>query len=155
MTQAVAQLPPEAQAATFDLLVELMDIPNKTEFMERIRDTMGIQKKPDDMTEEEQAAAQAQAEQVQAEQELAMREIQAKVAEVEAKAAKWQAEAERVAILADSQRFDNAHKQAQTGKTIQEMENLAAERGKLEQEAAQLQSQLLQSIEQQIDAIQI
>lgn len=155
MTQAVAQLPPEAQAATFDLLVELMDIPNKAEFMERIRDTMGVQKKPDDMTEEEQAAAQAQAEQAQAEQELAMREIQAKVSEVEAKAAKWQAEAERVKILAESQRYDNAHKQAQTGKTIQEMENLAAERGKLEQEAAQLQSQLLQSIEQQIDAIQI
>lgn len=155
MTQAVSQLPPEAQAATFDLLVELMDIPNKAEFMDRIRGTMGIQKKPEDMNEEEQAAAQAQAEQAQAEQELLMREMQAKVAEVEARAAKWQAEAERVAILADSQRYDNAHKQAQTGKTIQEIEQLAAEQGLIAQESAQLQSQLLQSIEAQIDAMEL
>ncbi|MBM7455179.1 hypothetical protein HNR62_001039 [Oceanisphaera litoralis] len=155
MTQAVSQLPPEAQAATFDLLVELMDVPNKAEFMERIRSTMNIPKKPEEMTPEEQQAAEAQAQQAQAEQELAMREIQAKVAEVEAKAAKWQAEAQRVAILADSQRYDNAHKQAQTGKTLQEMERIAAEKGRIEQEAAGIQAQLLQTIEQQIDAIQL
>lgn len=155
MTQAVSQLPPEAQAATFDLLVELMDVPNKAEFMERIRSTMSIPKKPEDMDEQEQAAAQAQAQQAQAEQELAMREIQAKVAEVEAKAAKWQAEAQRVQILADSQRYDNAHKQAQTGKTLQEMEKLSAEKGRLDQEAAGLQAQLLQTIEAQIDAMEL
>lgn len=155
MTQAISQLPPEAQAVSFDLLVELMDVPNKAEFMERIRSTMSIPKKPEDMSEEELAAQQAQAEQAQAEQELLMRELQAKVAEVEAKAAKWQAEAERVAILADSQRYDNAHKQAQTGKTIQEIERLAADQGLIEQETAQLQSQLLQSIEAQIDAMEL
>lgn len=155
MTQAVSQLPPEAQAATFDLLVELMDIPNKAEFMERIRSTMGIPKKPEDMDEQEQAAAQAQAQQAQAEQELAMREIQAKVAEVEAKAAKWQADAQRVQMLADSQRYDNAHKQAQTGKTLQEMEKLSAEKGRLDQESASLQAQLLQTIEAQIDAMEL
>lgn len=155
MTMAISQLPPEAQAACFDLLIELMDVPNKQEFMERVRGAMGIQKSPEEMTEEEQQAAQAQAQQAQAEQELAMRELQAKIAEVEAKAAKWQAEAQRVQILADSQRYDNAHKQAQTGKTLQEMERIAAEKGRLEQEAAGIQAQLLQTIEQQIDAIQL
>lgn len=153
MTQAMSQLPPEAAAACFDLLVELMDVPRKAEFVERIRNAMGIQKSQDEMTEEEMAAAEQQAQQAQMEQELAMREVQAKLAELEAKAAKLQAEAERVAKQTDSMRYEDALKQAQTGKTLQEMERLATEREGMEQEQAALQAQLLDTIQQQIDAI--
>ena len=153
MTQAMAQLPPEAAAACFDLLVELMDVPRKAEFVERIRNALGIQKDPDEMTDEERAAAEQQAEQAQLQQDLAMREMQAKLAELEAKAAKWQEEAKRISKLTDSIRFEDALKQAQTGKTLQEMERLAAERDTLQSEQAVLQAQLLETIQQQIDAI--
>ncbi|WP_421185585.1 portal protein [Aeromonas enteropelogenes] len=154
MTQAMSQLPPEAQAACFDLLVELMDVPNKREFTERVRKSMGIQKDPDQMTPEEKQAAQQQAQQQQMQQQLAMRELQAQVAELEGKAAKWQGEAQRIQKQVDSARYDDALKQAQTGKTIQEMENLQAEGEQLGAEQAALQAQILQSIQAQIDAIQ-
>ncbi|GAA4493490.1 portal protein [Pseudaeromonas paramecii] len=155
MVNAMSRLPPQAQAACFDLLVELMDVPNKHEFTERIRNAMGIQKQPDEMTPEEQQAAQQQAQMQKAQQDLAMRELQAKVAELEAKAAKWQADAQRVAKQTDSARFDDALKQAQTGKTLQEMERLAAEQQNLQTEQAALQAQLLEQIQGQIDAIQL
>ncbi|PTT56197.1 portal protein [Aeromonas sp. HMWF015] len=153
MTQAMAQLPPEAAAACFDLLVELMDVPRKAEFVERIRNALNIQKDPEEMSDEERAAAEQQAQVAQMQQEMTMREMQAKLAELEGKAAKWQAEAQRIAKLTDSIRFEDALKQAQTGKTLQEMERLAAERDTLQSEQAVLQAQLLETIQQQIDAI--
>lgn len=153
MTQAMAQLPPEAAAACFDLLVELMDVPRKAEFVERVRNALNIQKDPEEMDDEERAAAEQQAQQQQMEQEMAMREMQAKLAELEGKAAKWQAEAQRIAKLTDSIRFEDALKQAQTGKTLQEMELLVAEQEGIQVEQVALQAQLLATIEQQIDAI--
>ena len=153
MTQAMSQLPPEAAAACFDLLVELMDVPRKAEFVERIRNALNIPKDPDEMSDEERAAAEQQAQQAQMQQELAMREMQAKLAELEGKAAKWQAEAQRITKLTDSIRFEDALKQAQTGKTLQEMEQLAAQQQAMQTEQAALQAQLLDTIQQQIDAI--
>ena len=136
-----------------DLLVELMDVPRKAEFVERIRNALNIPKDPDEMNEEERAAAEQQAQQAQMQQELAMREMQAKLAELEGKAAKWQAEAQRIAKLTDSIRFEDALTQAQTGKTLQEMEQLAAQQQAMQTEQAALQAQLLDTIQQQIDAI--
>lgn len=153
MTQAMSQLPPEAAAACFDLLVELMDVPRKAEFVERIRNALNIQKDPEEMNDEERAAAEQQAQLAQMQQQMAMQEMQAKLAELEGKAAKWQAEAQRIAKLTDSIRFEDALKQAQTGKTLQEMEQLAAQQQAMQTEQAALQAQLLDTIQQQIDAI--
>lgn len=155
MEQAMAKLPPQAAASCFDLLVELMDVPNKHEFTERIRSALGIAKSPDEMTPEEQAAAQAEAQMQQQQQELAMRELVAKVSELEGKAAKWQAEAARVQKLAESVRFDDALKQAQTGKTLQEMVRLQQEGERMATEQQALQTELLQTIQAQIDAIEL
>ena len=155
LTNAMAQLPPQASAAVFDMLVELMDVPNKHEFAERVRNALGIAKPADDMSEEEQAAAQQQAQMQQAQAELAMREVQAKVAELEAKAAKWQADAERAAQLANSVQTDDKLTEAQTIKTLQEAERLAAERERLQAENAALRSQMLSVIQSQIDNIQL
>ncbi|MFM5393159.1 portal protein [Aeromonas veronii] len=153
MTQAMAQLPPEAAAACFDLLVELMDVPGKSEFVERIRNALNIQKDLEEMDDEERAQAEQQARQQQLQQEMVMQEMQARLAELEAKSAKWQAEAQRITRLTDSIRFEDALKQAQTGKTLQEMEKMAAEQQTLQTEQAALQAQLLQVIQQQIDSI--
>ncbi|WP_323063539.1 portal protein [Aeromonas jandaei] len=153
MTQAMSKLPPQAAAACFDLLVELMDVPRKAEFVERIRNAMNIQKDPDEMSDEERAAAEQQAQLAQMQQQMAMQEMQAKLAELEGKAAKWQAEAQRITKLTDSIRFEDALKQAQTGKTLQEMEQLAAQQQAMQTEQAALRAQLLDTIQQQIDAI--
>ncbi|WP_421289794.1 portal protein [Aeromonas veronii] len=153
MTQAMAQLPPEAAAACFDLVLEMMDVPRKDEFAERVRNALNIPKTPDEMTDEERAAAEQQAQLAQMQQQMAMQEMQAKLAELEGKAAKWQAEAQRIKKLTDSIRFEDALKQAQTGKTLQEMEQLAAQQQAMQTEQAALQAQLLDTIQQQIDAI--
>lgn len=153
MTQAMAQLPPEAAAACFDLVLEMMDVPRKDEFAERVRNALNIPKTPDEMTDEERAAAEQQAQLAQMQQQMAMQEMQAKLAELEGKAAKWQAEAQRITKLTDSIRFEDALKQAQTGKTLQEMEQLAAQQQAMQTEQAALQAQLLDTIQQQIDAI--
>ncbi|WP_429059007.1 portal protein [Aeromonas jandaei] len=153
MTQAMSQLPPQAAAACFDLLVELMDVPRKAEFVERIRNALNIQKDPDEMSDEERAAAEQQAQLAQMQQQMAMQEMQAKLAELEGKAAKWQAEAQRITKLTDSIRFEDALKQAQTGKTLQEMEQLAAQQQAMQTEQVALRAQLLDTIQQQIDAI--
>ncbi|HDO1312959.1 portal protein [Aeromonas veronii] len=153
MTQAMAQLPPEAAAACFDLVLEMMDVPRKDEFAERVRNALNIPKTPDEMTDEERAAAEQQALLAQMQQQMAMQEMQAKLAELEGKAAKWQAEAQRITKLTDSIRFEDALKQAQTGKTLQEMEQLAAQQQAMQTEQAALQAQLLDTIQQQIDAI--
>ncbi len=65
MMQVTGQLPAEVQASVIDLVLELSDIPNKQEFMERVRGALGVQKDIEDMSEEEQAAVQQQAEQEQ------------------------------------------------------------------------------------------
>ncbi|MFQ1632688.1 portal protein [Aeromonas veronii] len=153
MTQAMAQLPPEAAAACFDLVLEMMDVPRKDEFAERVRNALNIPKTPDEMTDEERAAAEQQAQLAQMQQQMAMQEMQAKLAELEGKAAKWQAEAQRITKQTDSIRFEDALKQAQTGKTLQEMEQLAAQQQAMQTEQAALQAQLLDAIQQQIDAI--
>lgn len=155
MMEAMTRLPPQAQAACFDMLVELMDVPNKHEFAERVRNALGIAKPADQMTSEEQQAAQQQAQMQQAQQELVMREAEAKVSEIEARAAKWQTEAQRLQRQIDSMRFDDALKQANTGKVLQEMELLQQEGEQISAERVALQAQLADTIQAQIDAIEL
>ena len=155
LTAATSQLPPEAQGAVFDLIVEMMDVPNKHTFMERIRSALGVPKAPEDMTPEEQQAAQQQAAQQQQQQEMAMRELMAQLTKLEAEAQSQQAKAAQIQQQMDSARFDDAKKQAETGKILQEMQTIATENEQLKLELAQVNQQLLANIEAQIDAIQI
>ena len=91
-------------------------------------------------------AAQQQ-QQVQAQQqELAMREIAGKVAKLEAEAQRIGAAAQREQVLANSQRFDDAKTQAETGRILQDMENM-------NKEVDVLKAQMMQNIQAQIDGI--
>nr|WP_254705055.1 portal protein [Vibrio cholerae] len=131
MMMITAQLPPEVQITVIDLVLELTDVPNKQEFMERVRAALNIEKEPEDMTEEEQAelAAQKQLEQQlqQKQLELQMREMEAKVLKLESEAKNIMAKAQREEGLTDSQRYDNAKTQAETKRILQEIENLNLE----------------------------
>ncbi|HAS6385914.1 TPA: portal protein [Vibrio vulnificus] len=150
MMMITAQLPPEVQITVIDLVLELTDVPNKQEFMERVRSALNIQKDPEDMTEEEQAAVQQQQQQQQALQqkqlELQMREMEAKVLKLESEAKNIMAKAQREVGLTDSQRYDNAKTQAETKRIMQEIESL-----NLEMQA--MQGQMLQTVESMIDQL--
>lgn len=148
MMMITSQLPPEVQMAVIDLVLELSDVPNKEEFMERVRGALNVPKDVEDMTEEEQAAMQAeqqQQQQLQQQQlELSMREMAAKVMKLESEAKNIAAKAEREATLTDSQRYDDAKTVAETKRITQEIEQLS-------QEMSVVQSQMLQSVEGMID----
>ncbi|WP_099062543.1 portal protein [Serratia sp. BW106] len=148
MSQVITGLPPEVQATVLDMWVELLDVPNKQEFIERIRSALGTPKAPDEMTPEEQQAAQQEQKMQQAQQELAMREIAGKVAKLEAESKRIAAQAERDQALANGQRFNDARTQAQTGQILQQMENVSAE-------INALNDQMLQTIQGEIDSIPV
>ncbi|EJM7233486.1 portal protein, partial [Vibrio cholerae] len=136
------------QITVIDLVLELTDVPNKQEFMERVRAALNIEKEPEDMTEEDQeelAAQKQQEQQLQQKQlELQMREMEAKVLKLESEAKNIMAKAQREEGLTDSQRYDNAKTQAETKRILQEIENLNLEMG-------QMQSQMLQTVEAMIE----
>lgn len=146
MMQLTAQLPPEVQAAVIDLVLDLSDIPNKAEFMARVRSALGVEKTPESMTPEEQQAAELKAQQQQEQQALIMRELAAKVEKLEAEGQRIAALANKETTLADSQRYVNAKTQAETGRILQEMNRIS-------QEVEQTKQAILQSIEQQINGL--
>ncbi|XYQ52848.1 portal protein [Pectobacterium carotovorum] len=146
MSQVITGLPPQVQATVLDMWVELLDVPKKAEFIERIRSALGTPKAPDEMTPEEQHAAQQQQQLQAQQQDLAMREIAGKVAKLEAEAQRITAAAQREQTLTNSQRFDDARTQAETGRILQDMENTT-------REMEALSAQMMQSIQGQIDTI--
>lgn len=141
MMQLTAQLPPQVQAAVIDLVAELSDIPNKPEFMERVRGALDIPKDKEDMTPEEQQAMEAKMQREQEQMQLAFREMSAKVAKLEA-------EAKKVESSADGQRYDDAKKQAETAMILKKMEQLTQEMGLM-------RTHFEQNLQAQIDAISI
>ncbi|EKN4067930.1 TPA: portal protein [Yersinia enterocolitica] len=146
LSEVIVGLPPQIQVSVLDMWVELLDLPNKQEFVERIRGALGTPKSPDEMTPEEQQAAQQEQQLQQQQQELAMRELAAKVDRLEAEAKRIHAQAEREATLANGQRFNDAYTQAKTGQVLQEMQNVTEEIGALHEE-------MMQTIQGQIDQI--
>ncbi|CQH06999.1 portal protein [Yersinia enterocolitica] len=146
LSEVIVGLPQQIQVSVLDMWVELLDLPNKQEFVERIRGALGTPKSPDEMTPEEQQAAQQEQQLQQQQQELAMREIAGKVAKLEAEAQRINAQAEREATLANGQRFNDAYTQAKTGQVLQNMQNVTEEIGVLHEE-------MMQTIQGQIDAI--
>lgn len=148
MSQVITGLPPQVQAMVLDMWVELLDVPKKAEFIERIRSALGTPKAPDEMTPEEQQAAQQQQQMQAQQQELAMREIAGKVAKLEAEAQRIAAAAQREQTLTNSQRFDDAKTQAETGRILQDMENM-------NREVDALKAEMMQSIQAQVEAIPV
>ncbi|WP_145543915.1 portal protein [Yersinia frederiksenii] len=146
LSEVIVGLPPQIQVSVLDMWVDLLDLPNKQEFVERIRGALGTPKAPDEMTPEEQQAAQQEQQLQQQQQELAMREIAGKVAKLEAEAQRINAQAEREATLANGQRFNDAYTQAKTGQVLQDMQNVTEEIGVLHE-------QMMQTIQGGIDSI--
>ena len=150
MSEVIQGLPPQVQAVVLDLWVNLLDVPQKQEFVERIRAALGTPKSPDEMTPEEQQAAQQQQAQEQQQQELQMREMAGRVAKLEAEAARAQAAAQRDnagaqrdVAAAQGQRYVDALNQAHTAEIITGIPNM-------EQEQEALQQQMLHTLQQRM-----
>ena len=150
MSEVIQGLPPQVQAVVLDLWVNLLDVPQKQEFVERIRAALGTPKSPDEMTPEEQQAAQQQQAQEQQQQELQMREMAGRVAKLEAEASRAQAAAQRDnagaqrdVAAAQGQRYVDALNQAHTAEIITGIQNM-------EQEQEALQQQMLHTLQQRM-----
>ncbi|MEQ9721281.1 portal protein [Yersinia alsatica] len=137
LSEVIVGLPAEVQASVLDMWVELLELPNKQQFLERVRGALGTPKALDEMTPEEQQVAQQEQQLQQQQQELAMRELAAKVDRLEAEAKRINAQAERETTLANGQRFNDAYTQAKTGQVLQDMQNVTEEIGALHDEMMQ------------------
>lgn len=150
MSEVIQGLPPQVQAVVLDLWVNLLDVPQKQEFVERIRAALGTPKSPDEMTPEEQEAARQQQALEQQQQELQMREMAGRVAKLEAEAARARAAAQRDnagaqrdVAAAQGQRYVDALNQAHTAEIITGIQNM-------EQEQEVLQQQMLHTLQQRM-----
>jgi hypothetical protein len=95
MTELLTRMPPEVALVMLDLVVELMDLPNRDELVKRIRNINGMpDPDADPNSPEEQQRLQAQAAQQQMQQAMAEAEIRQKMAE----AGKTEAEIQKIAV---------------------------------------------------------
>ena len=104
LIEMMQKLPPEMAMLMFDLVVEMMDVPNKEEILTRIRGLTGMGDSQGQPTPEQMAQQQAEQEQAQMQQQLAEKQIELElalaeqnIAEAKARTAKLQAEAGKVA----------------------------------------------------------
>lgn len=123
MTQA---LPPEIQAAVIDLVIDATDLPNRKEFVERIRKVTGVggqNNDPQAKAAAEQAAQQEQQLKMQ-DIELSFKEREVKIQEAAARVQKLLADAELIAVkAAKAAGIETELDKAQTVKTYSEIES--------------------------------
>lgn len=155
MSEVIQGLPPQVQAVVLDLWVNLLDVPQKQEFVERIRAALGTPKSPDEMTPEEQEVAAQQQALQQQQAELQMREMAGRVAKLEADAARAHAaaqrdnaSAQREVALTQGQRYVDALNQAHTAEIITGIQNM-------EQEQDVLQQQMLYTLQQRMNEMSL
>lgn len=117
----IQKLPPQAQSAVIDLVLELVEIPNKDEFIDRVSRALGTQD-PQYMTDEEKQASQQQAKLNEFAQALQFKQQIAEIQNKDADTASKQASANKSQASADGQKYSDGLTMAQTGQIMQQME---------------------------------
>lgn len=117
----IQKLPPQAQSAVIDLVLELVEIPNKDEFIDRVSRALGTQD-PQYMTDEEKQASQQQAKLNEFAQALQFKQQIAEIQNKDADTANKQASASKSRASADGQKYSDGLTMAQTGQIMQQME---------------------------------
>ncbi|MGO2317449.1 MAG: portal protein [Vibrio toranzoniae] len=148
MLKAVSQLPAEVQTATIDMVVELLDLPNKQEFLNRIRSVLQVPKPQEEMTEEELAAQQAQAQKAQQIEEM---EMQGRMAEIQLVVQKG----EEIAAKIEKLQNDSQSSSVSDDKTKAETAKLITEMNEISKQAAQQKTAVMQTIDQALETIQL
>ncbi|HGY5183684.1 portal protein [Citrobacter braakii] len=135
----IQKLPPQAQSAVIDLVLELVEIPNKDEFIDRVSRALGTQD-PQYMTDEEKRASQQQAKLNEFAQALQFKQQIAEIQNKDADTANKQASAHKSQASADGQKYSDGLTMAQTGQIMQQME--------LTQQTITQQGQQIQQLQQ-------
>lgn len=135
----IQKLPPQAQSAVIDLVLELVEIPNKDEFIDRVSRALGTQD-PQYMTDEEKQASQQQAKLNEFAQALQFKQQIAEIQNKDADTANKQASANKSQASADGQKYSDGLTMAQTGQIMQQME--------LTQQTITQQGQQIQQLQQ-------
>ena len=148
LTQAMAKLPPEAQAVTVPMLIELMDLPNKEEFLSSIRQAMNIPKAPEDMSPEELEAVQLEQEKAQEMEAMQMEEVKGKLEQLKLERELLSVRIQEVQQKTETESVKDDKLIAETEQIIQEVERSNAE-------VAALRSSLASNIQTQLDSIQL
>ncbi len=148
LTQAMAKLPEQAQAAVVPMLVELMDLPNKEEFLSTIRQAMNIPKAQEDMSEEELAVHQQQQQKAKDMEQLQMKEINAKIEKMVLENDKLGADIQALQARTETEQVKDDKVVAETEKILVEIEHNRTE-------IAAMKSTLTNNIQAQLDAIQV
>ncbi|WP_048997897.1 portal protein [Citrobacter freundii] len=137
----IQKLPPQAQSAVIDLVLELVEIPNKDEFIDRVSRALGTQD-PQYMTDEEKQVSQQQAKLNEFAQALQFKQQIAEIQNKDADTASKQASANKSQASADGQKYSDGLTMAQTGQIMQQME--------LTQQTITQQGQQIQQLQQLI-----
>lgn len=137
----IQKLPPQAQSAVIDLVLELVEIPNKDEFIDRVSRALGTQD-PQYMTDEEKQASQQQAKLNEFAQALQFKQQIAEIQNKDADTASKQASANKSQASAEGQKYSDGLTMAQTGQIMQQME--------LTQQTITQQGQQIQQLQQLI-----
>ncbi|GGI85717.1 portal protein [Shewanella hanedai] len=148
LTQAMSKLPPEAQALVVPMLIELMDLPNKQDFLSTIRQALNIPKAPEDMSPEEQEAAAQEQQKAQQMEAMQMAEIQGRLEKVQLERGLLEARIGELAKKTETEAVKDDKIVAETEQIIQEIDRSNAE-------VAAMRSTLTQNIQSQLDAIEV
>lgn len=159
LLEILTRMPPQIAITLLDLVVEMMDVPNRDELVSRIRKING-QRDPDaeEPTPEELEVMQAQQQQAQMQQAMFEAELRAKLAKAgvdEARAAQLAAQVAKENISAQSQAIEAAIRALMAPPAVPVADGLLHEAGfvgRTEQEhqaAIQAQQQALAEREQQ------
>lgn len=148
LTQAMAKLPEAAQAAVVPMLVELMDLPNKEEFLSTIRQAMNIPKAQEDMSPEELDAHQQQQEKAQMLEQMQMKEMETKLNKIVLENEKLGAQIIEIQSKAETE-------QVKDDKVVAETEQILTDIERNRTEIAAMRSTLTTNIQSQLDEIQV
>lgn len=141
----IQKLPAQAQTAVIDLVLELVEIPNKDEFVDRVSRAMGTQD-PEYMTDEEKQAAQQQAKINEFAQALQFKAQIAEIQNKDADTANKQANANKSQATADGQKYSDGLTMAQTGQIMQQMQINQQQITEMGQQMMQMQQLIAQLV---------
>lgn len=141
----IQKLPAQAQSAVIDLVLELVEIPNKDEFVDRVSRAMGTQD-PEYMTDEEKQAAQQQAKLNEFAQALQFKAQIAEIQNKDADTANKQASANKSQATADGQKYSDGLTMAQTGQIMQQMQINQQQITEMGQQMMQMQQLIAQLV---------
>lgn len=124
MMELVQALPDSLQGAVLDLVIMNTDVPQKDEFLKRIRRATGVGVNPNELTDAERQQYEQQQQKQAIADQLQMRELEGKIADIEADIRRKHAAAAKDEKAIETQDVENDYTEAQTLKVLAELRDM-------------------------------